>query len=423
MNAHGQPKTQGRTQLVEPGYILDRNCHLFSAAPTKAASTKDYEPTAVTAPPKAGQDCGYTTDAAYGSDATAMWATYANDPDTCCKACAASKGCVAATYLARPGKKDETEEDAARRRLQPEPSEGFGLHLVDVWNSSTAGGLGIAAVEAHFTDKFGDGSEFDPFFDFNIQLYSTDLPAYVEAFAAGGVKTLPATWKAVDGDTWYSLFVHVPSSQMILEMVSKNWTGAAPALALETRMSNRTATRMGAVAKTYNNLLYGTAVSRAVSDLAVVTEFYTKVLGAVAVLDVEDKGAKRKCFQWGWAESDICFVERADASKFNVKAMEDNAWAVHATYDKNPTMDDKYADNHYAIDLMSVSAKPIVDTFTANYKSIYPIANRTTSYAFSCEQDYIIDPTGWSIQTDLNFRGLVYPGCGNYHPKVEIMYN
>ena len=48
---------------------------------------------------------------------------------------------------------------------------------------------------------------------------------------------------------------------------------------------------------------------------------------------------------------------------------------------------------------------------TDNYANIYPIANKSTTYAFSCEQHYIIDPTGWSIQTDLDFQQGTYPGC------------
>ena len=35
-----------------------------------------------------------------------------------------------------------------RRRLQPVPGEGFGLHLVDVWGSRTTGGPDVSEVEA-----------------------------------------------------------------------------------------------------------------------------------------------------------------------------------------------------------------------------------------------------------------------------------
>ncbi|KAH8065246.1 hypothetical protein JL720_12850 [Aureococcus anophagefferens] len=116
---------------------------------------------------------------------------------------------------------------------------------------------------------------------------------------------------------------------MILELVSQN-SKTTPTLAMETRMSNRTAVRMSTTVKsTYNNLLYGVAVTRA-------------------------------------------------------------------------------GDNHYAMDLPGTSGASIVKAFTANYAQIYPIANKSTTYAFSCEQHDIIDPTGFSIQTDLDFMSGGY---------------
>ena len=60
---------------------------------------------------------------------------------------------------------------------------------------------------------------------------------------------------------------------------------------------------------------------------------------------------------------------------------------------------------------LACSGSAIAAKFKAHYADIYPIANRSTTYAFSCEQHYIIDPTGWSIQTDLDFQQGTYPGC------------
>jgi hypothetical protein len=43
-----------------------------------------------------------------------------------------------------------------------------------------------------------------------------------------------------------------------------------------------------------------------------------------------------------------------------------------------------------------------------NLNPAYPITN-ATRLAFACKQDYIIDPTGWSIQP----IGMAsWPGCG-----------
>ncbi|KAH8069610.1 hypothetical protein JL720_11908 [Aureococcus anophagefferens] len=307
-------------------------------------------------------------------------------PDTCCKACAATPGCVAATYFAKPGQDALTlDVDLDGRGGAAPParrSEGFGLHLVDVWSSETAGGLNVSEVEAVFAAKVANFSSgaYDAFFDFNVVL-AADLDACGDAFAKDGVPTLRFSWTSAEGETWHSLLVHVPKSQMILELVSQN-SKTTPTLAMETRMSNRTAVRMSTTVKsTYNNLLYGVAVTRGVSDLAAVATFYES---------------------------------RDDDAKFTVADLEATLWASHAAVDTSPSVHDKWGDNHYAMDLPGTSGASIVEAFTANYARIYPIANKSTTYAFSCEQHYIIDPTGFSIQTDLDFMSGGYPGCSGY---------
>ena len=235
-------KTQGRAQLVEPGFIYDRNCHMYSSVGDAAPSTSAKEPTALTYAGTPGDDCAYTTGSAFDDSSSGdvkMYATYANMPDTCCKACAATPGCVAATYFAKPGQDALTldvdlDEIAAARRLQPERSEGFGLHLVDVWSSETAGGLNVSEVEHIFAAKVANFSSgrYDAFFDFNVVLYAADLDAYGDAFAKDGVPTLRFSWTSAEGETWHSLLVHVPKSQMILELVSQH-SKTTPALLLE----------------------------------------------------------------------------------------------------------------------------------------------------------------------------------------------
>ena len=71
---------------------------------------------------------------------------------------------------------------------------------------------------------------------------------------------------------------------------------------------------------------------------------------------------------------------------------------------------DKYTDNHYAVDLMGFSADKIVAYFTQN--DPFPLTNATRG-AFGCKQDYLIDPTGFSIQMDVSFT-TGYPGCADH---------
>ena len=41
--------------------------------------------------------------------------------------------------------------------------------------------------------------------------------------------------------------------------------------------------------------------------------------------------------------------------------------------------------------------------------SPYPVS-QVSWWAYACAQSYLIDPTGWTIQTDLFFQES-YPGC------------
>ena len=40
----------------------------------------------------------------------------------------------------------------------------------------------------------------------------------------------------------------------------------------------------------------------------------------------------------------------------------------------------------------------------------FPIDFPKTFFAWDCDQDYLIDPTGWAVQSDFMAN---YPGCGS----------
>jgi len=82
---------------------------------------------------------------------------------------------------------------------------------------------------------------------------------------------------------------------------------------------------------------------------------------------------------------------------FSVKDFEEMLWAEHAgTIGNNAdSMIDKYTDNHYAQPMNSDGMSTLSTYFTSD--DPYPIT-KDTRLAYVCEQNYIIDPTGWSIQ-------------------------
>lgn len=352
--------TQGRAQLVEARSLAARSCKLYS----KVGGTSVSAFTAVSAPLFKGADCKYAVDSSFSAaESMPMFAAFAHDSDTCCKACAATSGCVGATYEGSGSSYGSytykyegdgmPEVGENSRRLQPMPGEGFGLHLVDVTSAQTSGGIDAASLEAAFTARLGDMSAFDSFMDYSVQLFAANLTAYAHAFAADGVPHLAATWLAEQGTThWYSLFVRVPTSQMIIELVGPSAPSGYSTTAmplLEPRMSPRapphsrslrplhdlhpcpaqprrplpctaapsaglhsrrplaplrlapahplavgTVTEYSRTIPTALNLLSAVSVSRAVSNMSAIEKFYTDVVEA-KVRTRSSKGGSRQC--------------------------------------------------------------------------------------------------------------------------------
>lgn len=407
---------QGRSQLVLPEYVPSApNCVLFSA--TGATSSKSGA-SAITVPTQKGSDCTFAQDSYFAeASSTKMYGTFAHTADQCCKACAATAGCAGSSWMrGAPPSADAVVEEQAGRRLQgPQYYEGFGLHLVNVVGSSTAGGITVDALESAYTANLGSMESMVPFMDYSLQLFAANLTHYASVFARDGVPTYAASWPADDGKsgaTWYSLFVHVPHSQMIIELMGPSSPAAASNFgkarklgSLEARLSPRNVQRYADLKPTTDlNLLAAVSVSRATSDIAAIEKFYESVIGATKVHTL-DTPVKRRCYQWGAAASDVCFTQRAsDASaSLSVAGFEAMMWATHASVmgdDPIKSTADKYTDNHYAVDLMGFSADKIVAYFTQN--DPFPLTNATRG-AFGCKQDYLIDPTGFSIQMDVSF--------------------
>ena len=129
------------------------------------------------------------------------------------------------------------------------------------------------------------------------------------------------------------------------------------------------------------------------------------------------KTATTRCFLWAGAAVDVCFVQRPDtatAGRFKPADFEKMLNAVHAARLANPECaDDKWYDNHYAIDGRAVgSADYIIDYIEANPSTRY-YCNRGMIH-------YIFDPTGWGIQLDLQFSKPP-PNCAGSGDDDELL--
>jgi len=302
----------------------------------------------------------------------------------------------------------------------PSPGSGFGMHLVNVSAHVQTGGKTTAEVEAIFATKLGDMSAFDSFMDYNIAHYTKDLSGYTKAFDADKVHYFPASF-TVNGSTWHSVFVQVPKSNMILELISDQKSPAfltsrdssKPLTELEARLTDRA---IDQIMTDKANGLYDSSTGSVLSPLVVnraasadiwdkLKTFYVTGMKTTQTKDVKGTDMSKMCFLWTGAKVDVCFTKRADSATkgdFKVGDFSTMLNKVHATVLKNPDCgNDKWEDNHYAIDnhpgKTTTSADYIIEYIDANPDLFYYCASD------SKQIHYVFDPTGWGIQLDLQF--------------------
>ena len=177
------------------------------------------------------------------------------------------------------------------RRLQS-PGNGFGLHCVNVSNHLTTGGLSTAEVEAHFNDKLGDMTAYDSFMDYSVSFHTSNLAAYATAFDKDSVPYYAATWASVTDNTastYSSLIVQVPSTQMVLELISSGTlSGVARTVheSTEVRASQRALAMIDELSsQNTGSVLTPVSVNRAASaaTIAKLDDFYVTGMGTSKV--------------------------------------------------------------------------------------------------------------------------------------------
>lgn len=406
---------------------FEKNCELYRSA----SGSQSADGTLMTAPTKLGDDCSYSESNSFSSSSL-MWKVWAHTAGQCCKACAATNGCNAAYFT-----KGDIDPSHGGDHPGPQDYEGFGLHTVDVVDAKTDGGLDVPEVEKHFTARFAaafgsPNTTYDAFMDYNVVLFAGEnLPAYAKALHGDGHKLLTATWqgalppdwKANSTQTWYSVLVQAPHSQMILELVSTTspclqGTGICKTsgglVQLEPRLSPKQVARFNSASA--GGILTNVAVTRAVSNMTAIELFYTNAVQAKTTHTLDDNGVTRRCFEWSTeAKSDVCFVSRqgkwAYDNTFSVRDMEINLWRVHKAVDTNVNVtSDQYHDNHYAVDLSDYKGDNLAAWLKNNYDQAFPIDFPDKTYfAWNCMQSYLIDYTGWAVQSD--FDSATWPGC------------
>lgn len=293
----------------------------------------------------------------------------------------------------------ESDDASSGRRLQSAGS-GFGMHMVNVSNHLWTGGISVQEVEAHFTRKIGNFTEFDAFMDYNVMLYTADLSGYISTFKSDGLDTLTRTWQYND-KTWTSVFLHVPNTQLVIELVSDEQLDLDAEASAHPELEQRAPSAALDAVSSVGAVLTSLQVSRAASaaTFAKLDDFYVTGMGATLSANTTGTGFSKKCYLWSGAEVNICFTTRpedASAGEFSVAEFEDMLNTVHTNFlSKTPYCGvDKWFDNHYAIDSRTTDTAAIIK---------YIDANSVLHYCNQGGLHYAFDPTGWGIQMDLSF--------------------
>jgi hypothetical protein len=205
--------------------------------------------------------------------------------------------------------------------------------------------------------------------------------------------------------------VQVPSSQMVLEIMAKNSSFTAkvanhPKLlrmyevraspSAIARAENKLAARLASGSS--GDVMEVIVVNRAASDLDALDKFYAG-MQTTTTLSVDGLVSKR-CYLWTWATVDVCFTSRPDnatSTTFSVVDFEEMLKSTHETVvTGGETCNNKWADNHYAIDGAQSASADYIITFIEENAGIYYYCESNTLH-------YIVDPTGWGVQLDLTF--------------------
>ena len=147
------------------------------------------------------------------------------------------------------------------------------LHFVNC-SARPSGPTSVAQVERIFTAKLAAAASartYDSFFDYSLALWTSSLDPYVDSLKIGGVAWLPLVWQDERGGSYYSLLVHQPGTQSVIELITTAVPMSLPAEELVShgavRYPSSLFVGMNVSTSSPPRLLTPLAVSKATSNL------------------------------------------------------------------------------------------------------------------------------------------------------------
>jgi len=214
------------------------------------------------------------------------------------------------------------------------------------------------------------------------------------------------------GSTMYSVFVHVPNSQMVIELMSNTsalLVKRTDLITLEPRLSTTRLNDLLARAPLRRGVLQPVRVSRAATNLTALDAFYVDAMRTQQTLVIERPDVGVRCYEWPGANADVCFVRRpesASTGSFSVADFETMLHTVAQTVVTTPLCNmNRWADNHYALDLFGTEGEfdYIVDYLDATPTSRFQCATFGPQPSSGPAVHYLYDPTGWAVQLNMEF--------------------
>jgi hypothetical protein len=317
-------------------------------------------------------------------------------------------------------------DDDESSKLKSGVSPGFGIHTVlsagyENSRAKASGNLTVAQIEA-IVDEQWSTTEYNPWHDHHLALYSASgLDSYISAFKADSVGFMTMNTTSA-GTVYYSILVHIPKTQVILELVSKTKptvsTGTASLRGAsaddilgfvrseEERfyVSEAMMAEFDDAAAAASGILTPLHVSRAVEDVDEIITFYKNIFGISpeATVTLPDGGKSVSFLLSSKATVPIKFVQRPDAKEGEHSV----AWFQDYLNDVNDEYMTSYkscwpvwGDNHHCLDDQSVDGATIIAKYKAN------AGKRGYHYhLFGMGRGgngYFADPSGFQFQLDV----------------------
>jgi len=290
----------------------------------------------------------------------------------------------------------------------------FGIHTVNA-SERPDGGFPRATLEAAYDDALQKAfalQKYDHYMDFATVLFASDLDVYISKFESASIAYLPLSWKDEKGTQHYSVIVHVPSTQLVFELVSntKPSKGKSPVSDPLIRLPSSVFSD-NPTSSASSSILVPLAVSKAVPSVDEVSEFYSDVFFANCYYnssagDVKATFIKMASYFGGVAfppsggggqSMALRFVERPQSATLGpipIKTIQEKKVAAQKATKVNAICGVSiWFDNHWAYDSLAVSLDSIKAKLDARSWP-YQI------WGSPLYNMYAVDSTGDAVQLD-----------------------